>query len=664
MHQRYGPARHLLRYPVYFYVFDLDELPRLHESVRGFSYNHFNVASLRDRDYLKGEGSIKERLMALLKDRSYAARIRRVELVTSARYLGYVFNPVSFFFCYDARGQAVCVVAEVNNTFGERHFYILDKKKKTGEHLEFRQDKDFHVSPFNDRRGHYEMKFSPLKKKASIEVTLIRDGEKIMTALLTGQSRELTSAGLMKTLIGFPLTALKTVARIYREAAVLFFVKKLKYHRKPVPRSDMTITLRRPAFRKRLARRVIEFFLRHFMEGSLSVTYPDGVVRTLGHGNGGPSAAISIRSHDFFWRVFTQGDIGFGEAYMQGLWDSRDVPALLDLIMANIQHYDVRKSFLRSLSRTVKKARHPLRRNTLPGSRKNIGAHYDLGNDFFGAFLDRSMLYSCALYNSKDDTLEKAQRNKARAIIEKAHIGPGDRVLEIGSGWGGFALEAARHTGCHVTTVTISRRQYEYVIELVKRRRMENRITVLFQDYRTITGEFDRIVSIEMLEAIGLEYFGAFFERCEALLSPRGIMAHQIIMLPDHRLKQYRNSHDWLRKHIFPGGMLPTLSVIVRAMEKHSTFHVHSLEDIGPHYARTLYDWRVRFDLAAGELARMGYDEVFQRKWRYYLMTCESLFKNRVIYDAIMVFSRQYNLDLPLDPALAGYAGPQARRRR
>ncbi len=664
MHRRYAPAEHMLRYPVYFYALDLDELSVLGESIGAFSYNGINIVSVRDRDYLKGQGSIKQRLLELLSGRRYAGDIARVELVTSARYLGYAFNPVSFFYCYSAAGDVLCVVAEVNNTFGERHFYILDKKKMHGRSIIYRQDKEFHVSPFNDLRGGYELKFSPLAEKAAIEITLIRDGEKIMTALLTGTAREFSAANLRKTIVAFPLSALKTVSRIYREAFTLFFVRKLRYYKKPVPSGAMTISLRRPKLRQRLARGVIDFFLRHFIEGSLNVTFPDGSVRKMGGGKPGPAAEIAIRDNDFFWRVFSHGDIGFGEAFMHGLWQSKNVPALLDLILANIQHYDERKGLLRKISRAVKKARHPLPRNTLRGSRKNISAHYDLGNDFFQAFLDKNMLYSCAIYNRPSDTLEQAQKNKVKRVIERACIGPGHRVLEIGSGWGGFAVEAVRQTGCHVTTITISRRQYEFVSDLVKRMKLQKHITVLFQDYRHVTGSFDRIVSIEMLEAIGLENFGAFFKRCEELLKPRGIMAHQIIMLPDHRLKEYRNSHDWMRKHIFPGGMLPSLEVIVRAMERHSTFHVHGLEDIGPHYARTLFEWRINFENSRDRLMEMGYDEVFQRKWLYYLMVCEALFKNRVIYDAVIVFSRQYNSSLPLDPGLVSCASSQKRRSR
>jgi len=656
MHERFSPARHVLNYPLYFYAFDLDELQKIHKKIRGFSYNKANIVSLRDSDYLRGRGSMKKRLMELLRDRAYYRSIHRVEVITSARYLGYVFNPVSFFCCFDRTGRVLCVVAEVNNTFGERHFYILDKKKaRSGSKITFVQDKEFHVSPFNDRRGYYELSFSFTGEKVLIEVILFRDREKIMTARLTGKASELTSSTLRKTLVRFPFTVLLTVIRIYKEAAKLFFIKKLKYHKKPAPSSAMTITVSPLKFRQKVARRVVTAFLRRFMQGALAVTFPNGETQRFGGGSAPADADITIKGHDFFWKVFTKGDIGFGESYTSGLWDSSDVPALLRFSIDAIQSISERKNFLIKLSRRVKRIIHPVPRNSLRGSKKNIYAHYDLGNDFFKTFLDKKLIYSSALYHDAKDTLEKAQMNKILAVMEKASIGPGDRVLEIGSGWGGFAIEAARRKGCHVTTTTISQQQYDYVTGLVKKYKLQKKITVLKQDYRHVKGQFDKIVSIEMLEAIGIEYFGRFFKRCEALLKPGGIMVHQIIMMPDHRFRHYRNNRDWVREYIFPGGILPSLSVLTRAMEKHSSFYIEDLENIGPHYARTLYEWRRRFDSAAEKLMQMGYDEEFQRKWRYYLMVCEAAFAKRIIYDAVIVFSRQYNSSLPLDKALRSY---------
>lgn len=648
IHHRFSPAEHTLRYPVYFYAFDLDELEKLHREIRFFSYNARNIVSLWDCDYLFGDGSIKKRLMKILENRPYGGSIRRVMLVTSARFCGYVFNPVSFFHCFDKAGGLVCVVAEVNNTFGERHIYILDGKQRAKRlPVLYRQDKQFHVSPFNNLEGYYELGFSELGENASMSVTLFRNSQKIMTAHLSGAGAALSSSELAGVLRRFPVTALLTVFRIYREAAKLFFVKKLKYHKKPVPSHEMTISLKPPSTGQRFARSVIIYFLKKFMSGSIEAVFPDGTKKTLRGPYEGPGASISIRDNRFFWKLIKQGDIGFGEAFVGGMWNSPDVTGLLDFIIANMQLFEQRNSSLRNLSHRVKKLTHPVRRNTRKGSRKNISEHYDLGNDFFRTFLDKRLLYSCGIYRNPGDSLEQAQLNKVREIMSMAKIGKGDSVLEIGSGWGGFAVEAVRSTGCRVTTVTVSRKQYEYVTALVKKLGMNDSITILFRDYRDIEGSFDRIISIEMLEAIGVEYFGAFFKKCESLLKPQGIMAHQIIMIPDHRLDRYLRTHDWMRKHIFPGGELPSLSVIVEAMKKNSTFFVQELRNIGPHYARTLYDWRMRFSDSADKLLAMGYDAEFQRKWLYYLMICEASFKSRIIYDSILVFSRQYNRTIP-----------------
>ncbi len=294
----------------------------------------------------------------------------------------------------------------------------------------------------------------------------------------------------------------------------------------------------------------------------------------------------------------------------------------------------------------LEKLRYLARRNTLPGSRRNIHRHYDLSNAFFQTFLDDSMAYSCALFSHPGESLEAAQRNKYRSIIEKARIGAGDHVLEIGCGWGGFALEAVRRCGCRVTGITLSRDQHRLARERVREAGLQERIDILFHDYRSIRGRFDKIVSIEMLEAVGHGYFGAFFKRLDRLLAPGGIAVIQVITIPDRRYDAYRRSHDWVRKHIFPGGLLPSLTILTRSMTRHSGLMVDHLENIGDHYALTLAEWHRRFTADRDQAARLGFDRRFQRKWAYYLGTCEAGFRERVLGDLQLVLTREGNRSL------------------
>jgi cyclopropane-fatty-acyl-phospholipid synthase len=290
--------------------------------------------------------------------------------------------------------------------------------------------------------------------------------------------------------------------------------------------------------------------------------------------------------------------------------------------------------------------RHVARDNSHFGSRRNIREHYDLSNDFFGLFLDEAMNYSCGIYRTDEDTLEQAQRNKLQAVIRKARIGAGDHVLEIGCGWGAFALEAARETGCRVTGITISKEQYELARQRVAQAGLQDRVTILLRDYRHVDGVFDRIVSIEMLEAVGHRYFGDFFRCCEKLLTADGIAVLQTITVPDHRYDEYRKGSDWIQKHIFPGGHLPSLGALCDAMARNSHLVVEHLENIGIHYARTLREWRHRFEKNLDGVAQLGFDRTFQRKWLYYLSFCEAAFETRSLGNLQMVLSRPHNANL------------------
>ena len=374
--------------------------------------------------------------------------------------------------------------------------------------------------------------------------------------------------------------------------------------------------------------------------GSLTFDLPDGSTRNFGDKNSSLQAQITIHDYRFFKDVVLGGDVGLGEAYMKGLWDTDDIPALFSVLIKNRQALANGNMTTAWLVRQKDRLMHAFHANTLIGSRRNIGKHYDLSNDFFQTFLDPTMLYSCGLYRGESDTCEDAQRRKLQSIIDKAHIESTDHVLEIGCGWGGFAMEAVKQTGCRVTGITVSEEQYQLAQERVLQAGLQDKITILFKDYRHVAGLFDKIVSIEMLEAVGHKYLGAFFTVCDKLLKPAGRLVIQVITIPDQSYEYYRRKTDWIQKYIFPGGHLPSVTAMSQVVTKHTSLLMEQLEDIGTNYARTLKDWRESFTRNLDKINSLGFDEIFQRKWIYYLAMCEAGFRERAVGDIQVVFRK------------------------
>ncbi len=331
-------------------------------------------------------------------------------------------------------------------------------------------------------------------------------------------------------------------------------------------------------------------------------------------------------------RMLLGGEIGAGEAYMDGLWSSPDLPALLRLAALNREALALPTGWWRLPLRIRKTIAHQARRNTITGSRRNIEAHYDLGNDFFRLFLDETMTYSSAVFTSRDQSLEDAQREKFRAIAELAGLQGGENVLEIGGGWGGFALYAAGELGCRVTTITVSPAQRKLAAERIAAAGLSDRVTVELQDYREISGSYDAIVSIEMLEAVGADYYTTFFEACDRVLRPGGRLSLQVITFPDVAYEPQRRGANWIQTYIFPGGCLPSLAAIERSL--HGTnLLVRRVEDIAPSYVRTLQGWRAAFLGQLDAVRAMGFDERFIRMWDYYLAISEAGFATGLTQD-------------------------------
>ncbi|MGD8868144.1 MAG: cyclopropane-fatty-acyl-phospholipid synthase family protein [Gemmatimonadales bacterium] len=410
----------------------------------------------------------------------------------------------------------------------------------------------------------------------------------------------------------------------------------------------------------RLAAHLVLRSLRDMPRGRLKLVLPDGRDETLGRGGAGyPSVRLAVRDWAFFRRLLLDGETGAGASYIEGEWTCDDLVALIRLAIAN-QEYIGHGFTLAWLGRAVDWARHRLRRNTLSGARRNIGEHYDLSNDFFALFLDASMTYSCAVFEHSEQTLEEAQRSKYRRLAEKARLGPGDRVLEIGCGWGGFAEFAAREYGCRVVGITISQAQLEYARERIRRAGLDDLVELKLIDYRRVRGDYDKIVSIEMLEAVGHEYLPAFFRRCDELLAPHGLAVIQVITIPDQRYLAYRRRPDYIQKFVFPGSHLPSLEAMTKALANHTALIVDDLENIGVHYAETLRRWRQRFLERSESVRRLGFDDRFLRLWEFYLAYCEGGFAARYINDLQLVLTRAANPALGRGPY--GLGDRRARR--
>ncbi|CAM2885758.1 SAM-dependent methyltransferase [Vibrio rarus] len=337
-------------------------------------------------------------------------------------------------------------------------------------------------------------------------------------------------------------------------------------------------------------------------------------------------ASIEILHPDFYTRLLSGGSIAAGEAYIDGMWESCDLTAVMEFMARNLNTLDGMSSKQSVLKRWAYKAGHWLNRNTHANSKKNIGAHYDLGNQLYTRFLDSNMLYSAALYHQDDDTLEQAQINKMDRLCQQLQLKAEDHVIEIGTGWGAMAIYMAQTYGCRVTTTTISEEQFSYAKQKVEQAGLSQRITLLKKDYRDLERQYDKLVSIEMIEAVGKAYLPSYITTCQRLLKPGAIMAIQAITIADQRFDAYCNSVDFIQKYIFPGGFLPSVTHLLQQTTQHSQLVLHDLHDIGMDYARTLREWLHRFNQAEKELATLGYDERFMRMWRYYLCYCEGGF--------------------------------------
>jgi cyclopropane-fatty-acyl-phospholipid synthase len=376
-----------------------------------------------------------------------------------------------------------------------------------------------------------------------------------------------------------------------------------------------------------------------FGHGQLVIQDALGTLQ-VGQADSGPSITLQIHDPGFYRVLATHGSVGAGQAYMDGLWQCSDLVALIQLLVRNRDLLDGMETGSARLGGLAMKALHALRRNTREGSRRNIAAHYDLGNEFFGLFLSPDLMYSSACWEGAEDTLEAASTRKLDLICRKLGLGPDDHVLEIGTGWGGFALHAARHYGCRVTTTTISREQHDLAAQRIAEAGLGGRITLLQSDYRDLTGQYDKLVSIEMIEAVGADFQDSYFGQIGRLLKPDGLALVQAITIEDHRYDQALKSVDFIKRHVFPGCFIPSVNAMLASKTRSSDLALMALEDFGLSYARTLQAWRERFLAQLPAVRAQGFDERFIRLWEFYLAYCEGGFRERSIGVSHLVLAK------------------------
>ncbi|MFA7000655.1 MAG: DUF1365 family protein, partial [Candidatus Omnitrophota bacterium] len=513
-HARFSPLRHAIRYPLAMFIFDLDEIEELPRALSFFGHNRFNFFAIHDKDYVLGtQGQLKKKLLEFLVSKGHHQPVGKIEFVTAPRYLGRVFNPVSFYYCYRPQGGIAYIIAEVNNPFGERHFYVLEHKAEpaAGFIAHYRHPVEFQVSPFIPPEGDYEFHFSSLEDLVDIRVTDHREGKIFFFARCSGETAPLTRANLLKTLVRHPLLGAVTFPRIVWQALILYFRKKLPVFKRPEPRHAMTYRLAPPSLSQKIALKIALHYFSYLETGQLTLVLPNKTKRQFAGKQSGREAELHVYNYNFFKRLVTAGDIGFGESFMQGQWDSPDVTCLLEFFIDNLPVVDRKIVENAIFGNIVNALKHFSRANTQKNSRKNIRDHYDLGNELYESFLDSSMTYSSGIFDSPGCSLERAQENKLDAILAKAAISKDEHALEIGCGWGSWAIRAVQKTGCRVTGITLSEEQKRFAKKRIEASGLSDRIDIQLTDYRRVEGSFDKIVSIEMIEAVGHEYLDLYF---------------------------------------------------------------------------------------------------------------------------------------------------------
>ena len=420
-----------------------------------------------------------------------------------------------------------------------------------------------------------------------------------------------------------------------------------------IPSEARTLPETKPSRLDGLAKALLLRLLQRLQRGRLTIV-DDQERRIFGEtGEGFPlNATLTVHHPRFYSSTMFGGSTGAGESYMAGQWSADDLTTVVRIMALNRDVLEGLDRGWARLTAPLNKIFHLFRTNTREGSRANIAAHYDVGNDFYELFLDGTMTYSCGIFEREDSTLREASLAKYDRICKKLALSPGDHVVEIGAGWGGFAIHAAKEFGCRITTTTISKAQYQLTRERVEEAGLLDRVEVLQKDYRDLRGKYDKLVSIEMIEAVGHEYLDTFFRACGRLLREDGTMLLQAITMKDQGFERHKRSVDFIKRYIFPGSCIPSIEVMCRAIARASDLRLFHLEDITPHYARTLRMWRERFFANIDKVRALGYSNTFIRMWEYYLCYCEGGFEERYMGDVQMLLTKPLSRCPPILPPL------------
>jgi cyclopropane-fatty-acyl-phospholipid synthase len=423
--------------------------------------------------------------------------------------------------------------------------------------------------------------------------------------------------------------------------AILFTPIKSKLNMVTETLTSALKTKTRSAWLQNFARKQVLARLARLQAGQLTII--ENGQQTVFGNDKSIQATVAVNDAHFYGEIAFGGSIGAGEAYMLGYWSADNLSNVIRIMCANQNVMDALEGGFQWASKPFLNVLHWLNRNTQTGSRKNIAAHYDLGNDFFKLWLDPSMMYSAAIFSPPDCSLETASNKKLQVICDKLDLKPSDHVVEIGTGWGGFAIYAAKNYGCKVTTTTISQQQFDEAKQRVSAENLTDKITLLLNDYRDLTGQFDKLVSIEMIEAVGHQFYDVYFKKCASLLKPNGMALIQAITITDQRFEAAKNSVDFIQRYIFPGSNIPSITAMLASITRASDLKLYDLEDIGPHYATTLRKWRESFFANIDAVRSLGYSEQFIKMWEFYLCYCEGGFAERALGDVHLLLTKPEN---------------------
>lgn len=618
-------------------------------------------------------GGLRARVAAVLAEHGVVAD-GPIRVLTQPRTFGYTFNPVSFWWCHRADGTLAAVVAEINNTFGERRCQVLgpDRLHDTGGPLwTATHPKELHVSPFLGLDQTYRYRLTPAPgAELAVHLTVVDDatGEVVLRTSVRGTRRPLTPRSALAAAPA--LTPVRIITAIHRHALALWRAG-VPFHHKPPYRPDLgsvpvtptkgapmptttpadaadpSSSPTRPAappavsgrLRTAAGRRVVTAALAALDE-PIDLMGPDGHRRRFGPADG-PAPTLAVLDDRFYARLLARPRLALGEAYTLGHWTSDDLPTVLERLHTLSERYRARPGLARLARLQERRPRTRVPRVLhRPSARADIAYHYDLGNDLYELFLDETMAYSSAWFDDDDQPLHDAQLVKFDRLCGRLDLGPDDHLLEIGCGWGGFALHAATTTGCRVTAVTLSAEQARYARRRVADAGLADRIDVVERDYRDLTGTYTKIASVEMIEAVGHD-LTTFFARCDRLLAPDGTLVVQAITKPDQRARRTRNLDDgWIERYIFPGSLIPSITSLTAAATESSRFVLHDAEEFGRSYATTLQAWRARFDDRVDDVTALGYDAAFQRTWDFYLATAEAGFRTGYLRVFHLTFDR------------------------